>query len=588
MKPLYLTVFFLFAICHAAMGQIPESASEQFRAFWVDSVAGHDGLKTAAQVDQLVADAKRSNVNALIAQVWRRGGALFLKTNEPRYEDSGLAPGFDALQYLIDKAHAQNIEVHAWLNALAVWGGSTAPADPRHVYNLHGPGKSGADYWLSRSDTGAESGADGIFLDPGNPAAADYVARLYIDLARNYDVDGIHFDFIRYDGQEWGYNPTSIDRFKFLNKRTSVPARNDSQWMEWRREQVTAIVRRVYLSVGAIKPKVKVSAATIAFGDGPVAEGDWLKTSAYSSVFQDWRAWTQDGLLDFPVVMNYDHETGAIPDQKPYFDHWIEWDKNHRYNRQIVIGQGAFENSIEDSIAQTRRALAPSSTGNFADGIAFFSYFTTNGSSHPNSEFYSALSTPSPNDPNPVFASAASTPQMKWKSEPARGLLFGRITYPNGEPVDGAKVFLASPLACPNCDPKPVQTDGNGYYGWAELLTVIYSLSVQVDGKTVKSGIQLRPPAGVVTEFNMVLDELPAPVVTAASYSKKVLAVLGKFFGAGAQVEVNGKLLDQEPAFDNVASKLSVRGKRKKLGLIDETNKVVVIMGGRRSEPFVF
>lgn len=586
MRVLSSTLLVTFLLCHQAAAQIPESASEQFRAFWVDSVAGHNGLKTPAQVDQLVADAKRSNVNALIAQVWRRGGALFLKTSEPRYEDSGLAPGFDALQYLIEKAHAQNIEVHAWLNALALWGGSTPPVDPRHAYNLHGPAKSGADYWLSRSDAGVESGADGIFLDPGSPAAADYVARLYIDLARNYDVDGIHFDFIRYDGQEWGYNPTSLDRFNFLNKRTGVPAKNDSQWMEWRREQVTAIVRRVYLSVGAIRPKVKVSAATIAFGDGPVAEGDWLKSSAYSSVFQDWRAWTQDGLLDFPVVMNYDRE--ADSNQKVWFDRWIEWDKNHRYNRQIVVGQGAFLNSIPNSIAQTRRVLAPSSTGNSADGIAFFSYFTTNGTSNPNGEFYSALSTPSPNDPNPVFASAASTPQMKWKSEPARGLLFGRITYPNGEPVDGAKVFLASPLACPNCDPKPVQTDGNGYYGWAELLTVIYSLSVQVDGKTVKSGIQIRPPAGVVTEFNIVLDELPAPVVTAASYSKKVLAIVGKFFGAGAQVETNGKLLDQEITFDSLTSTLSVRGKRKKLGLNEDANKVVVIMGGRRSEPFVF
>jgi len=490
------------------------------------------------------------------------------------------------LQYLIEKAHAQNIEVHAWLNALALWSGSTAPVDPRHAYNLHGPGKSGADYWLSKNDAGAESGADGIFLDPGNPAAADYVARLYIDLVRNYDVDGIHFDFIRYDGQEWGFNPTSLDRFNFLNKRTGVPAKNDAQWMEWRREQVSAIVRRVYLSVGAIKPKVKVSAATIAFGDGPVAEADWIKTSAYSSVFQDWRAWTQDGLLDFPVVMNYDREADA--NQKVWFNRWIEWDKNHRYNLQIVIGQGAFLNSIENSVAQARRALAPSSAGNSADGIAFFSYFTTNGTSNPNSEFYSTLSTPSPNDPDPVFVSIASTPQMKWKSDPARGLLIGRIVYPNGEPVDGAKVFLASPLACPACDPKPVQTDGNGFYGWAELLTVFYSLSVQVDGKTVKSGIQIRPPAGVVTEFNIVLDELPVPVITSASYSKKVLTIVGKFFGAGAQVEVNGKLLDQETAFDNATSTLSVRGKRKKLGLSDETNKVVVIMGGRRSEPFLF
>jgi uncharacterized lipoprotein YddW (UPF0748 family) len=324
---------------------------------------------------------------------------------------------------------------------MAIWGGSAAPVNPGHVYNLHGAGRTGTDYWLSRTDAGLESSADGIFLDPGNPAAADYVARLYIDLVKNYDVDGIHFDFIRYAGQEWGFNPTSIDRFNFINKRTGVPAKNDPQWMEWRREQVTAIVRRVYLSVAAINPRVKVSSATIAFGNGPVAESDWLQTSAYSSVFQDWRAWTQEGILDFPVVMNYDRETDA--NQRVWFDRWIEWDKNHRYNRQIVIGQGAFLNGAENSIAQARRALAPSSAGNSVDGIAFFSYWTTNSGSSSNSEFYSALSTPSASDQNPIFISSMSTPQMKWKTNPERGLLFGRIIYPNGDPVDAAKVFLA-------------------------------------------------------------------------------------------------------------------------------------------------
>ncbi len=45
-------------------------AGKGFRAFWVD--AFHDGIKTPEQVDKLIADARKANVNALIVQV---GGA---------------------------------------------------------------------------------------------------------------------------------------------------------------------------------------------------------------------------------------------------------------------------------------------------------------------------------------------------------------------------------------------------------------------------------------------------------------------------------------------------------------------------------
>lgn len=577
----------VFIVSYAALGQTPAAGSEQFRAFWVDAVAGHDGLKTPAQVDQLVADAKRANVNAIIAQVWRRGGALFLKTSDPRYEDSTLMPGFDALQYLIDRAHAEKIEVHAWLNALALWSGSTPPVSPNHAYNLHGAGKTGSDYWLSRTDTGAENSADGIFLDPGNRGASDYVARIYIDLVKNYDVDGIHFDFIRYAGQEWGFNPTSIDRFNLLNKRTGVPAKNDSQWMAWRREQVTAIVRRVYLSVAALKPNVKVSAATIAFGNGPVAESDWLQTSAYTSVFQDWRAWTQEGILDFPVVMNYDRETDA--NQKVWFDRWIEWDKNHRYNRHVVIGQGAFLNSVADSMAQTHRALAPSSSGNYANGVAFFSYATTNKDSRPNGEFYSSLATQDSNNPAPVFAEPATTPEMPWKISPQVHLM-GRVTLPGGEPLDGARVTLAALAPAPPLALNR-QTDGNGFFGWVNISAVSYSVFVELDDKAVKGplSLDLSNNAGVMT-LNIALDELPAPVIAVVGFAKKRLTVTGRFFDGTARVEVNGKLVEQEVSFDSATGTLIIRGKRKKLGLSEEAgaNRVVVIIDGKRSESFTF
>ena len=64
----------------------------EIRAFWVD--AFHDGAKTPAQVDQLIADALQSNVNTLIVQVRRRGDSYYNKTTRAAGRGSGAAGRF--------------------------------------------------------------------------------------------------------------------------------------------------------------------------------------------------------------------------------------------------------------------------------------------------------------------------------------------------------------------------------------------------------------------------------------------------------------------------------------------------------------
>src|SRR5438874_13720710 len=110
----------------------------ELRAVWVD--AFHDGFKTPQQVDDLVAWARAANLNALFVQVRRRGDAYYLKSFEPRAEDPDLAPGFDALQYLIDKAHQgpRRLKVHASLATLPAWWQRDIPPNaPNHVFNVH-------------------------------------------------------------------------------------------------------------------------------------------------------------------------------------------------------------------------------------------------------------------------------------------------------------------------------------------------------------------------------------------------------------------------------------------------------------------
>ena len=135
------------------------------------------------------------------------------------------------------------IQIHAWINACAIGGNASAGA----LTKLH-------PEWLSLSDTGADFDTEATKIDPGNPDAAEWTFRVYMDVVRHYDVDGIHLDFIRYGGDgktvgHWGYNAVSVARYNARYGTTAgSPLWNDPRWQAWRREQVTALVRRVYVN----------------------------------------------------------------------------------------------------------------------------------------------------------------------------------------------------------------------------------------------------------------------------------------------------------------------------------------------------
>jgi uncharacterized lipoprotein YddW (UPF0748 family) len=348
----------------------------ELRAVWVD--AFHEGFKSPQQVDALVAWARRANLNALFVEVRRRGDAYYLNSFEPRTEDPDLAPGFDALQYLIDKAHQgpQRLQVHAWLATLPIWWQrDTPPAAPNHVFNLHGLDVDPDQSWLMYRDDGqawAGNDSGGIYyLDPGNPDVQTYTTQVYLNLLRNYDVDGLHLDQIRYyegDALRWGYNPASVARFnaEFNRDPATQPAPTDPEWIAWRRDQVTALVRRIYTEAKAIKPNVAVTAAVVTWGRGPLSANDWQRQAPYAAVLQDWRTWLQDGIVDYLLPMNYFRENG---EQATWFDNWTQWQVTYGGRRNVVLGLGSYLNSQDGVMAQLTRARALGPLG-----VALYSY----------------------------------------------------------------------------------------------------------------------------------------------------------------------------------------------------------------------
>ena len=583
--------------------EIKAQTTAQYRAFWVDTF--NTSLNNHNDVLSVVNNVKLAKCNAVFVQVRRRADSWYFNSLEPMGDRTPFEPGFDPLADLIKESHANGIEVHAFVIIGAIWNSdpkTRLPENPRHVFNQHGfnqaTGKlyEGRDNWLTRSllpdDNNIAYGGHRLngdfWIDLGHPDAASYTFSVLMHLVRNYDIDGLHLDRIRYPellaqgqsaatGASIGYNSTSVARFQrryLIPSNSPPPAPNDQRWAQWRRDQVTNFVRRVYLNALAIKPWVKISAALITYGSGPSNENDWENADCYWRVYQDWRAWTEEGILDCAIPMDYrrDHQTSQVG----VFDSWMEWAKNHKYDRTVMIGVGGFINSIEGVIRQARRAVGPSAAGNWGSGVAFFSFAHTNvavpGNSlatpsgqstpaRPFTELASALTTGKSADgtqdyedkkvnPTAVFAESVPTPSFPWKRSPQVGHIMGVVKNRYGEVIDTGEVTMTRV----DEGEKPVRgrlnvttaTDGNGFYGGVDLAPGRYRVTVMPVGEPPYiSSCLVTVVEGAVSNFDIVIDRSTpreaAMNVSAAGYcgpaaaTESIVAAFGSVLAKSSQ-----------------------------------------------------
>ena len=130
------------------------------------------------------------------------------------------------------------------------------------------------------------------FLNPGHPATKEYLMRLVREVVERYDIDGVHFDYLRYPENA----PLFPDKYDF--RRYSKGRTLD----QWRRDNISEIVRYIYKGVKAMKPWVKVSTCPV---------GKYRDTSRYSSrgwnafytVYQDPQGWLGEGIQDQIYLM---------------------------------------------------------------------------------------------------------------------------------------------------------------------------------------------------------------------------------------------------------------------------------------------
>ena len=339
---------------------------DEVRALWVIRTA----LDSPDAVREMVAEAAGSGFNTLLVQVRGRGDAFYASSLEPRAERLPDNPAFDPLQLVIEEAHARGMAVHAWVNTYLVWGPVDPPRSPRHVVNanpewlavprslgreLHDRNPRDPRYLRSITEHAwaHQRTVTGLWSSPSHPAVQARVQAVWLELATNYDLQGIHFDYVRLPSGEFDYSRGTLDRFRawvrpYLSSQryADLVAASGSNpfamaealgdlWDQFRRDQVSTLVRRIYRSVKEVRPDLVISAALV-----PDPKEARVKR------YQDWWSWLADGFLDVAVPMAYTTD-------REQFDAWVEEARVSAGSRERVwAGVGAYKNPVDATLRQ--------------------------------------------------------------------------------------------------------------------------------------------------------------------------------------------------------------------------------------------
>lgn len=286
------------------------SGSRPRLGLWVLAQGSHRTLEDPAKVTRLVADAISLGATDLFVQVYRAGRSWYpsRQADDTPYARTQTATGPAGLRRLIDAAHAEGLQVHAWFNALSLHRNREAPLlaslGPAAVL-VDRKGRNLLDYpdfevpQPDRRHT--RMGTPGIFLDPAAEGVIDYLVASVAELvAAAPDLDGLHLDFIRhplslpivpgsrFDGLDFGYGKHAVAAFEAARGRRFA---RGSDWDDFRRERVHDLVKALHAE---IPESWAYSAAVLPWAD-----------RAYQSAMQDWRRWLEEGSLDFAVAMLY-------------------------------------------------------------------------------------------------------------------------------------------------------------------------------------------------------------------------------------------------------------------------------------------
>lgn len=255
----------------------------EHRAFWCHSAFGLAGMSWDQAIEQL----SYHGFTAILPNMLWAGAAYYPSDVLPLASD--LKEQGDQIAQCLTACKKFGVECHVWkVNYNMGW---RAPKSFMQQMKKQG-----------RTQVSFDGKDNDRWLCPSHPENQKLEIESMLEVARKYDVHGLHFDYIRYPGRQGCFCKGCQERFESaINqkvKKWPADIRNDDslheKWLDFRRQQITTVVAAVAQRGRKIRPNLKISAAV--FNNWPIHR---------DQVGQDWKLWCEKGCLDFVCPMDY-------------------------------------------------------------------------------------------------------------------------------------------------------------------------------------------------------------------------------------------------------------------------------------------
>ena len=203
----------------------------------------------------------------------------------------------DQVAQCVAAAHKHGLEVHVW----------------KITWNLEGAPKEFVEKVRKAGRTQVSTTGEALnWLCPSHPKNVLLEVESALEIVTNYDVDGIHLDYIRYPGSHACYCEGCRKRFVLATRlqidewpAAVLPKTGtySEKYIEWRTQQITRLVRLLHKRLRKADPDIKLSAAVFGWYPGCI-----------TSIGQDWIAWAKSGYVDFLCPMNYTEDPDYFTD----------------------------------------------------------------------------------------------------------------------------------------------------------------------------------------------------------------------------------------------------------------------------------
>ena len=292
-------------------------------------------LYSKSSIESLIFYAFENNIKDIFLQVRSRDDALY-KSKLVTFNQN-VDENLDPLEYALILGDLLNIEIHAWINTYLVWTSPKPPFDKEHILFKY-------PEWIDNTSENNKLD-NSIYLSPSHPEVNVYLFDIIEELIKEYpNLAGIHFDYIRHNDKNHGFNDEAISQFQkeyFFNPKLVIQnytelglsnVETDSLinlWSTFNQENITTLLKDIKNFINSRNSKILLSAAV---KPNPLeAKNRWS---------QDWVKWINDGILDFIIPMNY------TIDEKIFIDNIKKISTQINNKDKVLMGIAIYNQSI--------------------------------------------------------------------------------------------------------------------------------------------------------------------------------------------------------------------------------------------------